>query len=227
MTSIKKPIQKYHYTLAVLFQFVISRQQRINKYSTKIKGVVVMNKKIIAVVYILFFMNLSGNAWAGNVNFFLGQKTLDKDDWEPVDKQPEFGVLVDFKQQSWPVSIALDFLGSKDETTIAGINVEGNTAELDFGVRKIWDTENSTIRPYIGGGVAFIRAEVKGTLSPFTVSVDDSGAGLWIGGGIYWTLNQSFNLGLDLRYSQADVTLAGTDVKAGGTHAGILLGYHW
>jgi len=186
-----------------------------------------MNKKIIAVVYILFFMNLSGNAWAGNVNFFLGQKTLDKDDWEPVDKQPEFGVLVDFKQQSWPVSIALDFLGSKDETTIAGINVEGNTAELDFGVRKIWDTENSTIRPYIGGGVAFIRAEVKGTLSPFTVSVDDSGAGLWIGGGIYWTLNQSFNLGLDLRYSQADVTLAGTDVKAGGTHAGILLGYHW
>ena len=65
----------------------------------------------------LFFINANANEWTGNVNFFLGQKTLDEDDWAPLDKQGEFGVLVDFKQQNWPVSIAIDFLGSADDGT--------------------------------------------------------------------------------------------------------------
>jgi hypothetical protein len=41
------------------------------------------------------------------------------------------------------------------------------------------------------------------------------------------TLGQSFNLGFDLRYSSADITLGGFEVEAGGTYAGLLLGYHW
>lgn len=184
-----------------------------------------MNKNIRVIILMLFFMNLSANAWGGNVNFFLGQKTLDEDDWSPVDKQGEFGVLVDFKQENWPVSIALDFLGSADEGTALGLNVEGITSEIDIGLRKIWETAGSTVRPYIGGGIAFIRAEFKTKDLP--VSDDDNGTGIWLGGGVYWTLNQSFNLGFDLRYSQADVTLFNVDGKAGGTHAGIMLGYHW
>ena len=48
-----------------------------------------------------------------------------------------------------------------------------------------------------------------------------------VNGGIYWTLGQNFNLGLDLRYSQADVTFFGTDVEAGGAHVDVILGYHW
>jgi hypothetical protein len=36
-------------------------------------------------------------------------KYLDEYDWEPVEEQAEFGVMLDFKQESWPVSIA--FLG--------------------------------------------------------------------------------------------------------------------
>ena len=174
----------------------------------------------------LFFINAPANAWTGNVNFFLGQKTLDEDDWGPLDKQAEFGVLVDFKQQNWPVSIALDFLGSTDETTEFGVTVEGTTSEFDVGIRKVWEVAGSSIRPYVGGGLAFIRAELKAT-DFVTVSVDDNGTGIWLNGGVYWTLGQSFNLGLDLRYSQADVTFFGVEGEAGGTHAGIILGYHW
>jgi hypothetical protein len=48
-----------------------------------------------------------------------------------------------------------------------------------------------------------------------------------LNGGIYWTLNQYFNLGFDLRYTDADVTFISTDIEAGGTTAGIFLGYHW
>jgi len=98
------------------------------------------------------------------------------------------------------------------------------------GVRKIWKVAGSSIRPYIGGGLAYINAEIRRQDIIFfapTVSDKDSGTGIWLNGGVYWTLNQSFNLGLDLRYSQADVTLFGVDGEAGGTHVGIMLGYHW
>ncbi len=184
-----------------------------------------MKKSILTVILMLFFINANANEWTGNVNFFLGQKTLDENDWAPADKQAEFGVLVDFKQSHWPVSIAIDFLGSTDEETVSGINFEGSTSEFDIGVRKIWEVAGSSIRPYIGGGLAFINAEFKAT--NFPVSDDDNGTGIWLNGGVYWTLGQHFNLGLDLRYSQADVTLFGIDADAGGTHAGIILGYHW
>lgn len=185
-----------------------------------------MKKNILAVVLMLFFMNAPANAWTGNANVFLGQKTLDKDDWEPADEQAEFGVLVDFKQTQWPVSIAIDVLGSVDEVTVLGVNIEASTSEFDVGVRKVWEVSGSSIRPYIGGGIAFVGAEIKET-SFTNVSFDDNGTGIWLNGGIYWTLGQSFNLGLDLRYSQAEVTFFGEDVEAGGTHAGIILGYHW
>ena len=183
-----------------------------------------MKNNILSVILMLFVISTHANA--GNVNFFLGQKALDENEWAPVDEQGEFGVLVDFKQANWPVSMAIDFLVSVDEKTDAGFNVEGITTEIDFGVRKIWEIAGNPTRPYIGGGLALISGEF--TVTGFSsVTDDDSGLGIWLNAGIYWTLGQSFNIGLDLRYSQADVTLFGLDVDAGGTHAGLILGYHW
>lgn len=185
-----------------------------------------MKKYFLATLLILFVSNAHANNYTGNVNFFLGQKSLDSDDWWPVEDHAAFAVLVDFKQSSWPVSIALDFLGSYEESTEFGIKFEGTTSEFDVGVRKIWETPSSSIRPYIGGGLAFINAEFKGT-TLFTVSDDDNGVGIWLNGGIYWTLGQHFNLGIDLRYSKAEVTIFDIDGEAGGTSAGLILGYHW
>ena len=172
----------------------------------------------------LLVFNTSANA--GNVNFFIGQKTLEEEEWAPVDEQGEFGVLVDFKQPDWPVSMAIDFLVSADEKTDFGFIVEGITTEINFGVRKIWDQSRSPIRPYLGGGLALISSEF--TLTGFGSTTDDDNAlGLWLNGGVYWPLGQSFNIGVDLRYSQADVTLFGVDVDGGGTHVGLIFGYHW
>ncbi len=193
-----------------------------------------MKKNILAIALVLFCLNANANEWTGNVNFFLGQKTLEKDDWEPVDEQPEFGILVDFKQQDWPISIAIDILGSSDDETINDVTLgsfsfEAQTTEINLGVRKIWNTVNNSIKPYIGGGVAFINADAELQISNSLIGISDSdsAAGLWLGGGVYWTLNQNFNIGLDLRYSQADVTLFDESIKAGGTHVGLVLGYHW
>jgi hypothetical protein len=185
-----------------------------------------MKKNILAVILMLFVINAHANEYTGNVNFFLGGKSLDSNDWAPVEDHAELGVLVDFKQNNWPVSIALDFLGSYSESTELGIKFEGSTSEFDAGVRKIWEVAGSSVRPYIGGGLALVNAEFKGT-SFNTLSDSDKSVGIWLNGGIYWTLGQSFNIGLDLRYSQAEVTVFGVDVEAGGSHAGLILGYHW
>jgi opacity protein-like surface antigen len=171
-------------------------------------------------------------SWTGNVNVFLGVKNLDSDDWAPADDHGELGLLVDFKQETWPVSLAIDLLDSYGDDTVidpftgAAFKFEAETRELNVGVRKIWD-QFPIIRPYVGGGLAFIKAEAKVSAFGASFSEDDSALGVWLNGGVYWTLFRAFNLGLELRYSKAEVTLAGVDAEAGGTHAGLLLGYHW
>lgn len=187
-------------------------------------------RKIIFFIVVCFLLSIPSSAicdsWTGNINAFLGTKQLDKDDWEPLEEQSEFGVMVDFKKTNWPVSIAIDFLSSSDDTTISGINLEGKTTEFAFGVRKIFDT-SSNIRPFIGGGLANISAEMSAQLGGVSVSDDDSTMGFWLCGGIYWTFAESFNLGLHLRYSDAEVTMYNYTGEAGGTHTGLILGYHW
>ena len=174
----------------------------------------------------LLALNVHASDWSGNVNFLLGTKSLDSNDWGSLDEQAAFGILVDFKQKNWPISMAIDLLGSYDEETISGTKFEGSTSEFDIGIRKIWEVSGSSIRPFIGGGIAFIRGEIKASAFN-TVTFDDNGTGIWLNGGVYWTLGQHFNLGLQARYSQAEITILGVDGEAGGTHAGIMLGYHW
>ena len=170
--------------------------------------------------------------WTGNVNIFLGAKALDEDDWSPADEQGEFGIKVDFRPKSWPVNIAIDFLGSSGEGTAYDpysrltINLKSNITELNVGIRKIWDNFPH-VRPFIGGGLSFMNAEAEGSALGVTVSDSDTATGIWLGGGVYWTLSEHFNLGLELMYSSAKVEIFGVDADAGGGHFGVLAGYHW
>jgi len=172
----------------------------------------------------------------GNVNFFLGQKSLDSDDWDPVDDQLEFGAVMSFGQDDWPVHIAVDVLASVDEETVASgpgtsVTVTGSTFEIAAGVRKVWGKGRT--RPYLGAGVAVIGAGFEGDDGFITVDANDAGFGFWAGGGIFWRLGKHFNLGLDARYSNAEVDLdfgsgfVAQDVSAGGLHYGLLVGFGW
>lgn len=191
---------------------------------------------IVAVSLFLFPASALCGDWTGDVNLFLGAKQLEEDDWEPVDEHDEYGIMLDFRQKSWPVSIALDFLGStSDEETVSDyvpgygvvpFTVEAETSEFHLGIRKIWD-QLTPFRPYIGGGLAMVNAEIEGSAYGYKVSDDDNAMGFWFGGGLYITLAGHLNLGVDARISRAEVTLFDEDGEAGGTHAGILIGYHW
>ena len=160
--------------------------------------------------------------WTGNANFFLGAKTLNGDEWEPADKQEEFGIEVDFKPQSWSVSIALELLSGSGEGTSGGYDFESKTSEINFGVRTIWD-QFQRMRPFVGGGISIIRGE----LSANRTSEARIGFGLWLCGGIYWTLADHYNIGLEVKFSSAEINLFDVDFNAGGGHFGLLIGYHW
>lgn len=164
--------------------------------------------------------------WIGHANFFLGQKQLKNSDWDPVDNQTEFGAEVAWGKKAWPILIATDVFGSANEKTELGTKLTGSSSEIDLGIRKIWVSKK--IHPYIGGGVGQISAKAE-IDDPFfgSASVDDSAIGFWFGGGVFWRLGHRFNIGFSGRWSQAKVTFTGTDVEAGGLHAGLLLGWGW
>ena len=171
--------------------------------------------------------------WTGNVNLSLGgEKSLDEDDWAPIEDQDEMGILVDFKKNSWPLSLAMDFLQSEDSKLaldpLSGLlfSLSGKTREVNLGVRKIWE-DTSSARFYVGGGIAHISMEVGASLLGVSQSEQDDAVGLWANGGVYFTLGHAFNVGLDLRYSNAKVTFFGVEGEAGGRHMGLLVGYHW
>lgn len=171
---------------------------------------------------------------AGNVNVFLGGKFLDENDWEPVEKQLEGGLLVDFGGTNWPVNLAVDLLYSSGEDSIFAMNgfnvtslhLEGSTAEIDVGLRKNWGhAEKGFVS--LGGGFAVIQATVKGDFQGNSASDDDVGYGGWISAGAVSTFSQKWNIGIHARWSKAEVTIGTVTGEAGGFHGGLLAGYHW
>jgi hypothetical protein len=195
-----------------------------------------MNRLVMGVVVALLFVAVSpvavkASGWTGNVNLKAGAKALDEDDWEPLEDQNEIGADIDFRMVDWPVSVTVALYGSAQKKEISGMDVEGKTGELRIGIKKIWEPDPS-MRPFVGGGIAFISAEnewVNEYLSPLQLKVsdDDQGTGLWVSGGVFWTIKECFNLGFELGLSSVDVTLFNQEKKAGGAHAALLLGYHW
>lgn len=160
----------------------------------------------------------------GNVNFIIGGKGLDSD-WEPNEDQGEFGAEVTWGPAGWPIAFATDILASSAAADILGVEVNDQSSELAFGVRKIW--EAGAARPYIGGGIAKLEAQREAN----GVTRKDSTLGGWIGGGIFWRLGARFNIGIAARVSRGEITLMSSgipqDVEAGGSHAGLILGWGW
>ncbi len=184
----------------------------------------------------------------GDANLLIGAKTVDDDtlDFAGVDAQAQFGVALtlDF---DWPVDLAFDLFSSSDSastTVMAGTPINYatsvNTKELGVGVRKLW---GDRAKPYLGAGLAWLHLEasqsMSGTLSGGgtfnTLLINDGGSavGIWLNAGLLYRVTDSFNLGFDLRNSNADVDLTTasgpvqSEIGAGGTQYAVVVGYHW
>lgn len=128
------------------------------------------------------------------------------------------------------------------QTVEVDTEYETSTSELRLGVKKIWEP-TSNMRPFIGFGLAMIQAKNKASVDPVSaaaysiatpLSDNDKALGMYISGGVYWTLFIShllnhINFGVEVAYSQANVEFKelGGKVNAGGTHYGLFVGYHF
>jgi len=172
--------------------------------------------------------------FTGEVNFLIGLKSLEENDWAPVEDQGMIGAEMSWGRTEWPVHIATDVIVSaaEEDTPIfdpffgtVSTTITGTTFEVAAGIRKIW--EAGRCRPYVGGGIALLVATIEGEALGITVDDDDSAIGPWVGGGVFWRLGAHFNLGASLRWSGADVDLFGVEADAGGLTYGLLLGFGW
>lgn len=172
---------------------------------------------------------------SGNANVLFGFKRLDND-WGDLDLQGTAGLALDFKGADWPVSIAVDYLGSfaydNENFFVPGIGSvdddwEAYTSELDIGLRKHWHN-SASLTPFFGGGLAILYSELEARTDTYSyVRDDDFGFGFWLGGGFFWNVSQSFNVGIDARLSRGKLKLFDEELQAGGLYFGLLLGYHW
>jgi len=192
----------------------------------------------VAVLAVVLFAFTPARAdSAGNVNFFLGQKSLDLSnqnvsDLDQVEDQLAFGAIMSFGADDWPVQIAADVLVTADETTIAGDTITSTTFEFDAGVRWLI-YKKGKIFLYVGAGVGVIGAAAEIESGPFTADDGDASLGFWADAGVFFRLGKAFNIGVDLRYSDASVDLefapgvVAQDLNAGGFSYGLLIGFGW
>lgn len=166
--------------------------------------------------------------WTGHVNFFLGQTSLRSGDWAPVERQNAAGLEIDFRKRWWPFNIAIDVVGSEkqEDSLVPGtgriVLHSAEVSELDLGIRKYWDNR-PFFHPFAGGGISLVTAEMQS----LGVEDDDDGVGFWLNAGISLALTEHFNMGIEARYSMAEVTLLGEDRTAGGFSWGGLFGFRW
>ena len=208
-------------------------------------------KKAIFIALFLSILGLPQIAAAQisfNINTFLGVKILDSEDWGKYDDQFEFGIMADLKGKEWPISLVANILYSTDsesdydetwhhyDYSYSYYAEEAFTTEFNLGIKKIFTLPYSW-NIYVAGGGAAIYGGVDVTEEVYidygdywhrdSDTEDDIGFGYWGSAGIYKTLWKHFNLGLDFRYSSAEVELYNIDREAGGFHVGLILGYFW
>lgn len=165
-----------------------------------------------------------GGGMTGNLNFLVGVKAMDGDDWSPNEGQAEGGASLDVRNAASILGVEVRLLSSESDTHNVFLvgPTSAETTEVAFGLRVTF-TYEPDLRTYLAGGPVYIDARLK---RPSGVT-SGSGTGVWLAGGVYWILGGRINLGADVMLSGADVDLNGTEVKGGGAHLHLLAGFHF
>ena len=206
-------------------------------------------KNILWILVVFFLVGLTQNSnaeeWSANANGFVGVKLLDEDDWGQFDDQFELGASADFKQKHWPFSLtaALSYSGDSDSDYDDTWNDDryrytyygerAYTVELNLGIKKIWEFVPTWKISFAGGGTILygaVETTWEDNLAGYyrdTEEEDDVGFGYWGAVAVYTTIFSHLNVGVDVRYSKAEIKLYNKDREAGGIHIGLMVGYCW
>ncbi|MCA9784261.1 MAG: hypothetical protein KDC10_13050 [Calditrichaeota bacterium] len=184
----------------------------------------------------------SGSAARRHLSVRLGQKSLSKDDWEPLESQVLLGMDFNWGLSGLPVSLDIGYLRSSKSGDVEdeyGDVWDGyaETSELTVGARWWFGQSDARLVPYLGAGLCLVKGYWEVDMgADGTYSIEGSTMGFALNGGMLASLSRSLYTGVDLRVSGGNVTLEGDDVwgdpvsmdaKAGGLSISLLLGYRW
>lgn len=168
----------------------------------------------------------TGDSGVRSFDFTLGQRRLDEDDWEPLDEQAAVGFQYAQQSNGAPVGFEVGLLLSFDDDTISGVDVEAAVGELYAGVHRSFGSSASSVRPYVGAGLALISAEIEGSSGGTSVDDDDSSPGIYAHGGVAFQAGSNFRFGIDLRLlTGTDIDLFGVSGDADYVQLGLFLGF--
>lgn len=148
----------------------------------------------------------------GHLSLLLGARSLDEDDWSPVEDQFSLGAEFDWTGAGSALGFEVGLSGSAedDHTRSAGVGVDVEVELLEAygGVR--WSFGEEQLRPYVGGGLSYVEAQVEAEAGGASASDDDGSVGLYVHGGFQLDVSRHVIVGLDAR------ALLGTDLDLAG-----------
>ncbi len=164
----------------------------------------------------------------GHVSLLLGARALDEDDWSPVEDQVAFGLELDWRGGGAPVGFEVGLSASSEEedVRVAGltVDVEAELVEVYGGAR--WTFGEQDLRPYVGGGLSFVAADVEVSGAGATADDDDDSLGLYLHGGFQLDVGEYVIVGLDARVLLGtEIDLAGASGDADYFQVGALVGF--
>jgi len=135
-----------------------------------------------------------------HVTVLLGQRMLDQDDWDPVEDQLAGGLEVDGSNPRTGHGYEVGLTYSQDDDSEGPVDFDGNTFDVYGGYRYTFHPEESSIHPYLSGGLAVIRAEAEVDTPGGNSSDDDYTPGVYVRAGIGFDLSEKTRLGVDYRH---------------------------
>ena len=185
--------------------------------------------KKLTLLTILLSLNsslVSASGYSGNINLSLGTKEISSPDWSGDESLNSLGIIANFKEDSWPVNIAIDAFVSFSED-LSEDNYEVSTSEYHLGFRKNWDIAPLNISPYLGGGLAIAFGSLDEEIDGKKKNDIDRSIGAWVGVGANYKLMDRVSIGADIRYSDAEYKLHNKNFDANGISSAISIGYVW
>lgn len=100
-------------------------------------------------------------------------------------------------------------------------------SEYAIGVVKVWEPKGA-IRPFVGGGVAAVRAILTEDAVTVELVRHDTTSAFYLDGGVFWRTGRRFNIGLGTRLmSLARMEIGGTRFDANYLQVHVLAGFGW
>jgi len=139
------------------------------------------------------------SASVSNVTMLISQRYLDEDDWEPLDEPTAFGVEFDRYGPYDPLGFEVGFSYAEDSATVSSVDVDTEVWEIYAGARKTFSLAEDRLHPYISVGASWSNAELDASVGGGSASLEDDAFGFYLRGGVYYTIGEGFNVGLDYR----------------------------